>query len=296
MRFWRNACVCLFAVAVAQPARAQRFEGVITMKLSGGNIAAVVGGRGGEGRGAAGRGAAARGGDATVAGGRGRGSDASTAAGRAGAARGGDARGGDVARSNDPQAEAMRSALAGGLQQIEYMTRRGRIRIGVVGASGAPSPAAMIYVPDEGVMIMLLPPISMYSETNIADLQATVPPASQGGGAVPPRAPTVTHTKQFELVAGHRCEHVIVTLGRQKTDICMGKGLGVFVMPAGIGRNEGWDRVMVDENGFPLKVTGSNGTVIMEVVKIERKALPESLFSVPDTYTKMPDILRRPPG
>jgi hypothetical protein len=39
-----------------------------------------------------------------------------------------------------------------------------------------------------------------------------------------------------------------------------------------------------------------NGTVSMEVTKIERKALAEALFHVPDTFTRMPDITRRPPN
>lgn len=276
LRLVREACWVVVATVLASAANAQRFEGIITMKLSGGNIAAAIGGRGGDGRGGV-----ARGGDVTVGGAR--------SGGRPGAS------------GTDPQAETMRAALSGGLNTIEYMTRRGKIRVGVAGAAGAPSPAAIIYVPDEGLMYTLLPPISMYSEMSMADLQANLPArpsdsTSTGAARVLPRAPTVTHTKQFELVAGHKCEHVTVTAGPQKTDICMGKGLGVFVMPAGLGRAEGWDRVMADENGFPLKVTQANGTVTMEVTRIERKALPESLFTVPDTYSKMPDMFRRPPG
>ncbi len=297
----RGFCVALAATLLTQPAVAQRFEGIITMKLSAGNMSANVrssgngSARGGAARGVAGRGAAGRGGDA-----RGRGGDstvaAARAAGRAGETRVVEGRGADGG-INAAQAEALRSAFSGGLQQIEYMSRRGKIRIALVGAGGKPSPAAMIYAPDDGVMYTLLPPVSMYSETAIADLEATVPSdAPAGASTVPPRVPTVTHTKQFELIAGHKCEHVLVTLGKQKTDICMGKGLGVFIMPVGLGRADGWDRVLTELNGFPLKVMQADGTVTMEVVKIERKALPESLFAVPDSYSKMPDLMRRPPG
>lgn len=294
----RAVCLVIAAAVCVRSASAQRFEGVITMKLSGGNLMAAAGGRaGGEARGSTGRGGDGRAGEGRAGEGRagegrgapGRGGDAVTG-GRAGRAT-------DAGRANDPQIETMRSALAGGLQQIEYMTRRGKVRIAVVGASGAPSPAAMIYVPDDGVMYTLLPPISMYSETSMADMQAGLTAAAPDAATrVPPRAPTVTHTKRFELIAGHRCEHVLIVLGQQKTDVCMGKGLGVFIMPAGVGRGEGWDRVLAEANGFPLKVVQGNGTVTMEVTKIERKALPEALFSVPDSYSKMPDIMRRPPG
>lgn len=261
----RGFCVVLAATLLTQIAVAQRFEGVITMKLSAGNMSANVGTSGnGNARGGAGRGAAGRGADGGV---------------------------------SAAQAEALRSAFSGGLQQIEYMSRRGKIRIALVGAGGKPSPAAMIYAPDDGVMYTLLPPVSMYSETAIVDLQGAIPSGtSDGSSTVPSRVPTVAHTKQFELIAGHKCEHVLVTLGKQKTDVCMGKGLGVFIMPAGLGRADGWDRVLTELNGFPLKVTQADGTVTMEVVKIDRKALPESMFAVPDSYSKMPDLMRRPPG
>lgn len=192
----------------------------------------------------------------------------------------------------------MRNAFSGNLQNIEYMTRRGRVRIGIAAAAGGVSPAAMIYAPEDNVMFTLLPAVSMYSETAIGDIAAF---ANQQASAIdsartPQRAPIVRHTKKFELIAGHRCEHVTIEVARQKTDVCMGKGLGVFVMPPMMGRTETLSSVMADANGFPLKVTQPNGTVTMEVMKIERKALPEALFHVPDTYTKMPDILRRPPG
>jgi len=263
----RAVVLALAPTFAVHTAGAQRFEGIITMKVSG-----ALGGNGAGGRG--------------VGRGGGRPAEVRPPAGR-----------GD-SPFTDEQAAAMRSALSSGLQNIEYMTRRGRIRIGIGAAAGAQSPAAMIYVPDEGVMFTLLPALSMYSETVLADFAALA--GEQATTAVPstpaPRPPIVTHTRKFELVAGHKCEHVTIEYARQKTDVCMGKGLGVFVMPTIMGSGGAWSRVLSDENGFPLKVTQGNGTVTMEVTKIERKALPEALFNVPDTYTRMPDMLRRPPG
>ncbi|MGV3708653.1 MAG: DUF4412 domain-containing protein [Gemmatimonas sp.] len=279
----RVAAIALVALsACALPAAAQRFEGIITMKLNAAGVASAVGGRGA--RGDAGRGGPPAGPGGTVPGRGGRGQ-----AGR-GEAAGSAPQG--ASRPTDAQAEAMRAAFAGGIQQLEYMTRRGRVRVAILGANGGQSPAAMIYAPDEGVMYTLLPPVSMYSETPMADLQGlTANPET-----APLKPPVVTHTKQFELVAGHRCEHVTVAQGTIKTDVCMGKGLGVFIMPAGFGRSAGWDRAIADLNGFPLKVVQGGGTVIMEVTKIERKALSESLFSVPANFTLAPDFMRRPTG
>ncbi|MBC8089434.1 MAG: DUF4412 domain-containing protein [Phycisphaerae bacterium] len=287
MRPFVSACaLALLATLASNAAHAQRFEGIITIKVN----APVTGERGG-GR-AAGRGGEGRGANARVTEGRGapgRGGEARIAEGRGNASRGNP-------ELTDEQAAAMRSAFSG-LQNIEYMTRRGRVRIGIGAAPGGQSPAAMIYVPDDGVMFTLLPAMSMYSETALADLaMATDGGMSAAPSAQAPRPPVVTHTKKFELVAGHKCEHVIIEFAKQKTDVCMGKGLGVFVMPAMMGSNGAWNRVMSEANGFPLKVIQANGSVSMEVTKIERKALPEALFNVPDTYTRMPDMLRRPPG
>lgn len=289
-----GACCGLAAMTFgAGSVHAQRFEGIITMKLSGG-IGVVDMNRGAPGRSGEGRAGQGRAGEARAADGRG-------AAGR-GAARGAgaEARGGGRAGDAgpvDPRAEALRSAMSGPLQQIEYMTRRGKVRIGIGGGAGATAPAAMIYAPEDGIVYTIFPAMSMYAEMSISDMSAAVrtDTSAAATGRAAPRPPVITHTKQFELIAGHRCEHVLVVTGQQKTDVCMGKGLGVFIMPAA-GRTEAWNQVMTEANGFPLKVLNNEGKVIMEVTKIERKALGEALFNVPDNYTKMPDIGRRPPG
>ena len=186
--------------------------------------------------------------------------------------------------------------------EIEYMTRRGKVRIslggGAGGGAGASSPGAIIYSPDDGMMYTLIPAMSMYSETDLATIGAPSPdsvaPSTRRQEIL--ATPVVTHTKKFELIAEHRCEHVLVTLAKQQTDICMAKGLGVFIMPAVMGRFEAWQSVLKEANGFPLKVVQPDGSVLMEVTKVERKTLPESMFTVPDSYTRMPDRGGRPPG
>ena len=266
-------------VPVAVPA--QRFEGIITIRFDGSATGVASRGQRATVGGDAERGTAARG-------------EARGNAARGNAARGNAASGRGNAGANDA-ADAMRRALSGGVQQIEYMTRRGKVRI-ALGGNGGPPLAAMLYVPDEGMVYTLLPGLSMYAEMPLADAQALSETASAGGTSAAPTPPKVTHTKQFELIAGYRCEHVLFTSGTEKTDICMAKGLGVFVMPAMAGAAAGWDKVLVAEDGFPLKVVQPSGSVLMEVVRIERKALGEALFSVPDAYSRMPDLMRRPPG
>ncbi|MEP6780774.1 MAG: DUF4412 domain-containing protein [Gemmatimonadaceae bacterium] len=263
-----SAIISATSVSVAQ---AQRFEGVITMRLNQ----------------ARGRGGAARGGLAGDSGRGGRGFARGGAAGRAA---------GDLPPGIAAAAQNMRFNMP---SEIEYMTRRGKVRVSL-GGIGPNAPGAIIYVPDEGMVYTLIPSASMYLQSSISELNA--PPASvSDSGPITrrtaiARTPVITHTKKFELIAGHRCEHIVVQVGAQKTDICMAKGMGEFIMPSLMGNNPAWTLATDATNGFPLKVIGNDGTVMMEVTKIERKALPESLFNVPESYTKMADPRQRPPG
>ncbi|MDQ6612770.1 MAG: DUF4412 domain-containing protein [Gemmatimonadota bacterium] len=276
------------SVATVGTAHAQRFEGIITMHINSGR------GRGGARGGAPDANGAEVRGDGRGARGDGRGT---RGAGRGAAGRGADGRGGD-ARGGPPGMGGTRPQFAVPTD-IEYMTRRGKVRISL-GGVGAASPGAVIYVPDEGLVYTIFPAASMYMQSTIAEL---TPPAANAGDSVRAtrrdmiaRTPVVTHTKQFELIAGHRCEHITVQAGTDKTDICMAKGLGAFIMPGILGQNQAWQTATDAANGFPMKVQQADGTVMIEVTKVERKALSESLFSVPESYSKMPDPTRRPPG
>ena len=256
----------MLSTAVASTSFAQRFEGVITMHLN-------------QSRG---RGGAARGGAPDA---------------NASAARGDNGRGG---RGLPPAAMAAAQNMRMNMpSDIEYMTRHGKVRVSL-GGSGANAPGAIIYVPEEGAVYTLIPSMSMYLQSSLSDLHAP-PAAMNDSGPITrrtaiARTPVITHTKKFELVAGHRCEHITVQVGVQKTDICMAKGMGEFVMPSLMGDNPAWTLATDATNGFPLKVIGNDGNVMMEVTKVERKALSESLFTVPESYTKMSDPRTRPPG
>jgi hypothetical protein len=55
-----------------------------------------------------------------------------------------------------------------------------------------------------------------------------------------------------------------------------------------------WQKQIAD--GFPLKVSSPDGTVALEVIKVEKKRLANDLFSVPANFTKMAMPGGRPPG
>jgi hypothetical protein len=76
--------------------------------------------------------------------------------------------------------------------------------------------------------------------------------------------------------------------------MCVSRELGRFVNPTDVMRRSGgsWQRELGNE--FPLKVTMSDGSVPLEVVKVERKRLSNDLFTVPGTYNKMTMPAGRP--
>jgi hypothetical protein len=101
-------------------------------------------------------------------------------------------------------------------------------------------------------------------------------------------------TGKKETIAGHECEHATVT-GQDGTtaDLCLAKDLGSFVPMGGgpgrggradVGLGARFSRLI--GNTFPLKVV-EDGKLQMEVTKIEKKSLDDSLFKVPDGYQKM---------
>jgi hypothetical protein len=55
-------------------------------------------------------------------------------------------------------------------------------------------------------------------------------------------------------------------------------------------RSSPWQRVLSSAEGFPLKVTLDDGTVAMEVLRIERRRVSDTQFSVPADY-----VLLQPP-
>jgi hypothetical protein len=97
-------------------------------------------------------------------------------------------------------------------------------------------------------------------------------------------------TGKKETIAGYECEHANVTDDQGKTDdLCLAKGLGTFMaVGGGMGRGRGMGSSWVGHLGqvFPLKVV-EDGQVEMQVTKIEKQSLDDSLFVVPAGYQKM---------
>lgn len=160
-------------------------------------------------------------------------------------------------------------------------------------------------------MTMVMPSQKMYMVMSFKDAGAD----DKGGeGAVP----KIEATGRSETIAGHRCDHYLVTSEGNVMDVCAAKGLGFFGSSGGgsgpMGRAPGAQiplqyRHLAEhfKDGFqPLKVEqikGSNRELLLEVKSIEKKSLSSDMFEVPSGYRKMdmgglpgriPGLPRRP--
>jgi hypothetical protein len=154
-----------------------------------------------------------------------------------------------------------------------------------------------------GTTTMLLPQTKTYLTMNWAEMAEEM---SKGDGKDSPiDFPKVTSTGKTETIAGYNCEHWLIG---DKTDVCMAKGLGYF--GGGGGSGDILDKLknlalrekikaqldnnpefakFVEGGAFPLKmaqIENGESKTIMEVTRIDRKSLDDSLFTVPADYKK----------
>jgi hypothetical protein len=117
--------------------------------------------------------------------------------------------------------------------------------------------------------------------------------------------PKVTSTGESETVAGFTCRHWLIG-DNQDLDVCMAKGLGYYGGGSGGILDKLKDAALRDKakaqldanpefakfvegGAFPLKmaiIENGQPRTIMEVTRIERKSLDDSLFTVPADYRK----------
>lgn len=179
--------------------------------------------------------------------------------------------------------------------EMDYMAKGGNVRLNSVSPLGN---VGVVAVPGEGRVYVLLEAQRMYMEQPINDLRGARAPGASATAAraqaAPP--PVIKRTGRKETIAGHACEHVLVTsAGDGEIDMCMARALGPFISPASALGGAGmpaWQRALATDGGFPLKVTRPDGTTLLEVIRIVRRKLPASNFTVPDDFVKMD----RPPG
>lgn len=167
-------------------------------------------------------------------------------------------------------------------QDVEFFTRGSRgVRVNAAGPMGAMS---MISMPAEKKIYIVIDAQSIYME-----LPSSLDGLPVGMTMVEPK---ITRTGKRETIAGTACEHLRIEIGTEVTDVCMAQGLGPFLNILNAVRLGGkgapaWQRGLAADGGFPLKVTGADGKVALEVRKIEKRKLSSALFVIPSNYTKV---------
>ncbi len=171
-------------------------------------------------------------------------------------------------------------------QELEYLVRNGAVRVNMRGPTGVMS---MLMVPPARTLFILMTAQRAYMEMPMGAMASTPE-------AAPPADVKVTRTGRTETIAGYSCEHVQMVSAAQTIDLCLAKGLGRYVNPMAAmaqGAAPTWQRMLMAEDGFPLRITMADGSVPIEVVNISPQRLDNALFAVPPSYTKMA-MPRRP--
>ncbi len=220
----------------------------------------------------------------------------------------------------------------GEVLSLTYLTKGGKTRIEQLAGKGA-----MILDSGSRKMLMIMTAQKMYMEMEMkspADAEKAIVAGSRTGvegmgeagkkmqrllAAQPkngvlalkdsvdaakraaPRITNVEPTGRMEMIAGYRCEHVMVTDDDGAVvDVCVSTELGPFRMPMVGGptsppKESGWASSL-GHNSFPLKAQKGD-KVIFEVTAIERRSLDAALFEAPGGFTKfeMPSMPKRPP-
>jgi hypothetical protein len=95
----------------------------------------------------------------------------------------------------------------------------------------------------------------------------------------------VEKTGTFDVVAGYRCEKWEITAGSEHISACVLAGLDVSGAPMAVAGADG----LAGEKAFPLRAihTDAKGVVTrhLEVRKIERAAIDDSRFALPEGYS-----------
>lgn len=162
---------------------------------------------------------------------------------------------------------------------------------------------------EAGKMTTLIPQREMYMTMDLNQTADDISEAAKRSkGSVDDedaKFQKLTPTGKKETIAGYTCEHWLMG-DKQDIDICVAKGLGYFGMGGQSGGGSGSFRNLVFNSkllaeaaahpewvrflqggAFPLKLSFTEEGKVkmsMEVTRIERKSLDDSVFAIPQGY------------
>jgi hypothetical protein len=175
----------------------------------------------------------------------------------------------------------------GKAEQMSYQMKEGKIRMEVAGQKEV---GGIIVDVAQKQTLMLMDKERMYMVMAMPDVAAQAASQSEEG--------TLERTGEKEKILGYEAVKYVSTYQGKKTDLWLAEGLGTFMaMPSGnpMGGQRGssgqaWERALAGKELFPLRVVsyekGNRESFRMEATAVEKKSLPDSLFSPPAGYQK----------
>jgi Domain of unknown function (DUF4412) len=197
--------------------------------------------------------------------------------------------------------------------EMTYFLKGQHTRIETKVANRPGGMAVMLWDLDGGKITTLMPAQKMYTTMDMKAATEDLKEMKKAHGQEEAEFPKLTSTGKTETIAGYTCEHWLMG-ENQDLDMCVAKGLGYFGMggqsAGGLGalKNLTFSAKLLTEaaahpewvkllegGAFPLKLTATQDGKIkmsMEVTKVEKKGLDDSLFVIPTDYKEfsMPGI------
>jgi hypothetical protein len=192
-------------------------------------------------------------------------------------------------------------------QEVRYSVKGSRTRIETHSPqAGAAQATVLLMDYTATTQNILFPQTKTYMSMNLGETIENMGKyaGNEAGNDATNDFPKMTSTGKTETVAGVTCHHWLVG---DKMDTCLAQGMGYFSGGSGgildklknfalrekfksqLDANPEFAKFM-EGGAFPLKMTlteNGQAKLVMEVTKIERKSLDDSLFAVPADYRKM---------
>lgn len=192
--------------------------------------------------------------------------------------------------------------------QMTYFLKGKQTRIETTIPDVPEGSAVMLWDTEGGKVTTLMPSRKMYVVMDLKQAAEDFKGMKKSHGEDDTEFPKLTSTGKKETIAGHECEHWLMG-EKQEVDICAAKGLGYFGMggqsAGGLGSwknfvfspkmlaqaaaHPEWVKFL-EGGAFPLKLTATSdgkAMMTMEATRIEKKALDDSIFSIPPDYKEM---------
>lgn len=185
------------------------------------------------------------------------------------------------------------SGMTNATGSMTYMIQGSRMRM-QMGKKGNGISAAILFLPDESSMIIIMDKMRSYMKMDVNKKMANNKYTGKW------KESTMKKTGNTKTIAGHSCEIWIVTSSKDEQLImCMAQGLGTFMSPGNpMAQNNApdWARKVIADGYMPLevaKITDGDKKVMMKATKIEQKSLDDSLFEIPAGYRDMSAMMQQ---